>query len=328
MSASGSRVLLADVGGTNVRFALADPSGERLLLQETIRRYRVADHGSFEQAARTWQAEIGERAQHAVFAFAGRVHDDEVQATNNPWRVSRQRVRSGLALDEVAFINDFAAMSLAVTCLRAQDMRAIGAPAVPAMTGRRTFAVVGPGTGLGVGALLLREGRVEALETEGGHAAFAPGTDEEIELLRRLHMRLGRVSNERLLCGNGLSNLHEALAELRGRPGERLPPEEISRRAGAGDDAACVRAVELFCELLGSVAGDFVLAFGAWDGVWLGGGMTPLLLDWLDRSGFRRRFEAKGRLQESMMAVPSVAILHPDAGLLGAAVHARQMVQA
>lgn len=324
MSASEGMVLLADVGGTNVRFALADPSRAQPLLVDSIRRYRVADHETFTDAALAWFGDTGVRVHRAVLAFAGRISGDEVRATNNPWRVSRERVRTELVLDEVVLINDFAAMSLAVTRLRNDDMRAIGSLAPPTMQGRRTFAVVGPGTGLGVGALLLRDGRAEALETEGGHTAFAPGTNEEIELLRRLHARFGRVSNERLLCGSGLSNMHEVLGEMHGRVGERLPAEEISRRANTGEDAACVHTLQLFCEVLGAVAGDFVLAFGAWDGIWLGGGMTPLLLDWLGRGGFRRRFEAKGRLSESMVSVPSVAILHPDAGLLGAAVRAQQ----
>lgn len=322
MSAVDAAVLVADVGGTNVRFARVDPTGAKPLIAGSIRRYRVTEYETFTDAALAYLGETGARASRAVFAFAGQVRDGEVQVTNHRWSVSRDRVRAELALDEVSFVNDFAAMSLCVPLLGVDERHSIGDVAPPSMDGRRTFAVVGPGTGLGVGALLLRDGRAGALETEGGHAAFAPRTEEELEVLRRLAARFGRVSNERLLCGAGLSNLHEALGDLHGTEGDRLEPDEITRRAAAGEDACCVRAIELFCELLGSVAGDFVLAFGAWDGVWLGGGMTPLLLPWLERGGFRRRFEEKGRLTESMQRVPSVAILHPDAGLLGAAAYA------
>ncbi len=317
-------VLLADVGGTNVRFALADPLRGQPLLSDSIRRYRVVDFATFTDAALAYLGECGVRARRGVFAFAGQVRDGEVQVTNHSWSVSRERVRAELALAHAVFVNDFAAMSLCVPLLGTSDVHRIGDAPPPSLQGTRTFAVVGPGTGLGVGALLLREGRAAALETEGGHTSFAPRTEEEIEVLRRLTARFGRVSNERLLCGSGLSNLHEALGEIHGVLDGTLTPEEITRRAGAGEDAACVRAVETFCELLGAVAGDFVLAFGAWDGVWLAGGLTPLLLPWLERGGFRRRFEDKGRFTEAMARVPSTAILHPDAGLLGAAAFALQ----
>lgn len=317
-------VLLADVGGTNVRFALADPQRAQPLLAGSIRRYRVIDFATFTDAALAYLGDSGVRARRGVFAFAGQVRDGEVQVTNHSWSVSRERVRAELALASAVFVNDFAAMSLCVPLLTAADVHAIGDPPPPSLAGTRTFAVVGPGTGLGVGALLLRDGHAAALETEGGHLSFAPRTEEEIDVLRRLTARFGRVSNERLLCGSGLSNLHEALGEIHGVFDGRLTPEEITRRADAGEDAACVRAVEAFCELLGAVAGDFVLAFGAWDGVWLAGGLTPLLLPWLERGGFRRRFADKGRFAEAMARVPSSAILHPDAGLLGAAAYALQ----
>lgn len=323
-SASADPVLLADVGGTNVRFALADPTRAVPLLSDSIRRYRVADFATFTAAALAYLGDCGARARRGVFAFAGQVRDGEVQVTNHSWSVSRTRVRAELALSSAVFVNDFAAMSLCVPLLAATDVHAIGSAQLPALTGTRTFAVIGPGTGLGVGALLLRDGRTGALETEGGHTGFAPRTDEEIEVLRRLTARFGRVSNERLLCGSGLSNLHEALGELHGVRDGRLTPEEITRRANAGEDASCIRAIEMFCELLGAVAGDFVLAFGAWDGAWLAGGLTPLLLPWLERGGFRRRFEDKGRFADAMTRVSSTAILHPDAGLLGAAAFAQQ----
>jgi glucokinase len=314
------RALLADVGGTNVRFALADTTSAKPLLADSIRRYRVADFATFTDAASAYLRESGARPRRGVFGFAGQVRDGEVQITNHAWSVSRERVRTELALDHLHIINDFAAMSLCVPLLDATDLRVIGLPPAPTRDAAKAarFAIVGPGTGLGVGALLLQEGRASALETEGGHTSFAPRTEEDIAILRRLAARFGRVSNERLLCGSGLSNLHEALGEIHGIDAERLIPEEITRRA-ANSDPACVRTMETFCELLGGVAGDFVLAFGAWDGVYLAGGLPPLILPWLERGGFRRRFEDKGRFVDALARVPTLAILHPDAGLLGAA---------
>jgi glucokinase len=160
--------------------------------------------------------------------------------------------------------------------------------------------------------------RVFALNTEGGHVSFAPGDELEIEILRRLMARFGRVSNERLLCGSGLENLYRALCEIDGRALDLTTPEQITAAAHDGAPAA-ERALALFCELLGAAAGDLVLAFGAWQGVYLTGGLTPLLLPWLQRGGFRRRLEDKGRHSDAMRQVPTVAVSEPDAGLLGAA---------
>ncbi len=321
MSAAGD-VLLADVGCTNVRFALADPGAAQPFVADSVRRYRVAEFATFTDAALAYLGDSGARPRRGVFAFAGQIRGGEVQVMNHTWSVSRERVRAELALDGVHFVNDFAAMSLAIPLLGAADVHAIGGVAAPAPGARepRTYAVIGPGTGLGVGALLLRDGRASALETEGGHTSFAPRTDEEIEILRRLTARFGRVSNERLLCGSGLSNLHQALGEIHGTFAGPLTPEEIT---GRGDrDPGCARALAVFCELLGAVAGDFVLAFGAWDGAYLAGGLTPLLLPWLERGGFRRRFADKGRFADELARTPSIAILHADAGLLGAAAFA------
>lgn len=321
MAVDPATVLLADVGGTNVRFALADVTRPQPLLGDTIRRYRVTDFATFTDAALAYLGVTAVRPSRGVFAFAGQVRDGEVQVTNHAWSVSRERVRAELALADAHFINDFAAMSLCVPLLGAGDAELIGNAVLarPDPSKSRTFALVGPGTGLGVGALLLRDGRATALETEGGHISFAPRTEEEIEVLRRLTARFGRVSNERLLCGSGLANLHEALGEIHGTFDGRLIPEEITRRAEAASDPACARAIDMFCELLGGAAGDYVLSFGAWDGAYLAGGLPPLLLRWLRGGGFRRRFEDKGRFAEQLAGTPTLAILHPDAGLLGAA---------
>ena len=324
MTDSTLPVLLADVGGTNVRFALADPARAQPLLDGSIGAYRVADFATFTDAARAYLDATNGCVQRGVFAFAGPVGDDEVHMTNHPWTISRTHVRADLGLDALRFVNDFAAMSLCITLLAQKDVRMLGSVAAPRVdvTREQAFAVLGPGTGLGVGALISRDGRAFALESEGGHTGFAPRTGEEIEILRRLEARFGRVSNERLLCGSGLSNLHRALGEIHATFCEELSPEEITRRARAGEDEHCERAIEVFCEILGAVAGDCALAFGAWDGTYLSGGLTPVLLDWLQRGGFRRRFEDKGRFADRVARVPTLAIVHPYAGLLGAAAFA------
>ena len=316
--------LLADVGGTNVRFALADTDARSPLRSDTIRRYRVADFPAFGDAARAYLDATQARVTHAVFAFAGPVAGEAVQLTNHAWTIELPRLRRELGLQHLHALNDFAATSHALCLLGRDDCEAIGAPAAVRVdrAERQTFALVGPGTGLGVGALLVRDGRLHALESEGGHLAFAPRDELEIEILRRLSARYGRVSNERLLCGTGLVNLHAVLAAIDGVTTEPLAARDITRRASEGRDASCVRAVERFCALLGAVAGDLVLGFGAWDGVYLTGGMTPHLRPWLQSGAFRRRFEDKGRFAARLVNVPTHAVLHADPGLLGTAARA------
>jgi glucokinase len=314
--------LLADLGGTNVRFGVADPSRPSPLLTETIRRYRVADFDSLVSAAKHYLDETGQKVHRAVIAAAGRINDGEtVKVTNNPWAISAVPTAKALGLEWVHLVNDFAAQSMAVMLLKPDDLVAVGTLPLP-VTGEReeqTFVIVGPGTGLGVGGLLLRQGNVSVLQTEGGHAGFAAHSTEDIDILRILNQRYGRVSNERLICGAGLVNIYIAVCEIAGKTAENLQPEDVTRRAEDNSDPMCVRAVETFAGIFGSVAGDLVLTLGAWDGVYLTGGLIPILLPWLERGHFRERFEAKGRFRDTMEQVPTQAIMNPEPGLVGAA---------
>ena len=313
-------ILLADIGATNLRFALCESSAVPLR-DGSIRRYRAAEHSSLGEAAARYLREIGAQPREAVFAIAGRVDGGEVKITNLPWTVSAAEVAAALGLESVRLVNDFAAQSRSLPLLQADDLEVLGTPPAPALDGGadRCVAVVGPGTGLGAGALLLRDGRALVLETEGGHLGFAPDTDEEDAVLDCLRREFGRVSNERLICGSGLVNLYGALCHIRGAARIATTPEQVMQNALDGSEATAVRAVDLFAELLGAVAGDLVLACGAWDGVFLGGGLLEPLLPVLRRGGFRTRFEAKGRLSATMARTPTIAMRHPHTGLLGAA---------
>jgi glucokinase len=314
------RALLADVGGTNVRFALADPAANPPLLMDSIQPYAVADFPSLAAAARRYIDTSKVSVAHGVIAIAGRVEQDEARMTNHPWVVSRPQIQQELGLQTLQLVNDFVAQAMAVRLFADGDLQAIG-PLAPSTTqaGTRTYVVLGPGTGLGVGALLLRDGRWTALATEGGHVGFAPGTAEESAVLQHLAAQYGHVSNERLVSGGGLVNLHGALAALAGKaPDAPLEPADITAKAHAGD-ALCQHVIDLFCAVFGSVAGDMALALGAWDGVYLSGGLVPRLLAQLQRPGFRQRFDAKGRYTQALTRVPTLAVTHPQPGLLGAA---------
>lgn len=319
--ASRHATLLADIGGTNVRFGLADPAASAPLEMASVRDYRVADFASPADAARRYFSDTGSSpaAMPAVFAVAGRVVNGEVRMTNHPWEVSAMATRQQLGLRSLQLANDFAALGMGLALLTVRDLQPIGktGPTAIGSANAQTFAVIGAGTGLGVGGLLIRNGIPNVLQTEGGHAGFAPGNALEIEILKRLQARFGRVSNERLISGEGLANLHSALSEVDGVAAEMLSPEQITQRADT--DPVCARAVNTFCRIYGAIAGDLVLGIGAWDGVYLAGGLTSELLPWLARSEFRQCFEDKGRFAEAMANVATLAIVHPYAGLLGAA---------
>lgn len=314
-------VLLADIGGTHARFALADPGAARPLRDATIRQADVDAYPSLADAARAYLRELGTPVARGVFAVAGPVRDDEVRMTNHPWRIVRASLREALSLSALELVNDFAAQAMALRLLGPDDLAQLGGPA-PADPGTHdaTRLVMGPGTGLGAGALLQRDGRTLVQATEAGHIAFAPTNDEEAAILRRLSARYGRVSCERLLSGEGLTNLQGALADLHGWPAAacQATPAAITAAAARGERHA-LQVVTVFCEVLGAVAGDLVLALGAWDGVYLGGGILPHMQALLQASSFRRRFEDKGRYADAMARVPSALILHPQPGLLGAA---------
>ncbi len=322
---SDRRVLLADIGGTNARFALADTHAAAPLLDDTVRGFAVADFPSLADAAQHYlddiRAELGNiEVRHGVFAVAGRVDGDEARITNHPWVISLSRTRDALGFDGLRLVNDFAAQAMALPLLGRHDVVSIGIPEwTPGpVLEHCTYGVIGPGTGLGVGGLIIRDGQHFPLETEGGHVSFAPGTPQEIEILQRLSAQFGRVSIERLICGPGLVNLHRALSEIAGEDPGNLQPSDVTARAAAGD-VRSANAIDVFCAVFGAVAGDLVLTLGAWDGVFLTGGLVPKLLTSLQHSGFRQRFEHKGRFSATMGRVPTLAIVHPRPGLLGAA---------
>jgi glucokinase len=318
---SGPPVLVADIGGTNARFALAEADRAGRPQLTSVREFAVPRFGSLSQAASHYLAGLGAtRPRRAVIAVAAVITGDRIGITNNPWSFSIAALRQELGIDRIRVINDFAAIGMAVPHLQAAELAPIGnAPARPNPGGAdRHCAVLGPGTGLGVCRLTLRQGRAAVIESEGGHIAFAPGSDYEIAILQYLMKRHARVSVERLVSGPGLQNLYAAVCAVEGADATTDTPDGITAGARLGADAACARTVELFCAILGSFAGDVALMYGAWDGVYLGGGMTGTLLPWICRGGFRQRFESKGRFSSLMQTIPTFAIAHAQPGLLGA----------
>lgn len=314
--------LVANIGGTNARFGLALPSRTRKPEVIAIKQYLVSEFDNFVDAAAHYLREIeSTRPTQGIFAVASVVNGDEVRITNNTWTFSAAAASRSLGLREARVINDFAAVSRSVRWLEREDVCSFGPSGLKPVlnTSDATYAVVGPGTGLGVGCLAIRQNHAVVIESEGGHVSFAPSDRYEIGVLDRLLGEYDRISVERLISGAGMVNLYKAVCSLEGVPVTLGSPEAITAGAAAQPGGICARTLKLFCGLLGSFAGDVALSFGAWDGVFIAGGIAQKIVEWFEAGGFRRRFEDKGRHRSLMKAIPTHVVLHPHAELLGAA---------
>jgi glucokinase len=257
-------------------------------------------------------------------AVATALDGDEVVLTNADWRFSISQVQASLGLSSFQVLNDFEALALSLPRLGAQQLRAHGA--LPRADG--VLGVIGPGTGLGVGGVLPCGGGWMALSSEGGHATLAPVDDFESAVLQAARRELSHVSAERLLSGIGLPLLHRSVAAALGLAAEPLSTEAIVARGLSGECAVCSRTVDQFCAFLGSFAGGVALTLGARGGMFIGGGIVPRLGERFFQSAFRARFEAKGRFQPYLAAIPTALITDTLAALTGAALAIEQGVNA
>ncbi|MET0274972.1 MAG: glucokinase [Phenylobacterium sp.] len=312
--------LVGDVGGTNARFALVDAQGH----VRNPRIFAAKDYASITDViAEYLNTTAGKkRPPRAVIAVAGPVVDGEIEFTNLDWQISEGDLLAHFEFEAVKLINDFAAQALACPRLHPEELRPIG----PKIRGASDapVLVLGAGTGFGVAALVRAERGDVAIATEGGHAGFAPGDEVEMEVWKRLAARHGRVSVERLLSGPGLYDLYKALGDIEGKPAPLTDQRAVTVAGGEGD-ALAGAALDRFCAILGSVAGDLALSFGARGGVFISGGIAPRLVDRLDNGGFRARFEAKGRLSPYVADIPTSLVLHPYPAIIGAARELEQM---
>lgn len=307
----GADLLVADIGGTNARFAISDAYGT---LHE-LRILHAANYPKIDHAIAAYLAELKRpHPRQACFAVACPAKGPEIKLTNSSWRFRKADLCRQFQFDRLVVINDFEALAAAVPILGGAQLAELR-PGMPDPTS--VSLVVGPGTGLGVGAYVpAGKGAWAVISGEGGHVGFAPNTDQEIRLWQRLRQRYGRVSAERVLNGAGLVNVYHFMADEAGQQLGEIDAPAISRRALAGEEIA-VATVLMFFDMLGSVTGDLALAFGSRGGVYIGGGITPKLLDFARRSNFIERFLDKGRVAAILKDMPIWVILEERAALYG-----------
>lgn len=312
------KIAVADVGGTHARFAMAEIEGGRVISLSEPVKLKTADHGSFQLA---WE-EFGRRDKidlpdELALSFAGPVGGEVLKLTNNPWVIRPALMEERLGVRRFTIVNDFGAVAYAVATLPDEDFQRICGPDVP-LPRLGVVSIVGPGTGLGVAALLHKRDGYDVIETEGGHVDFAPLDKLEDQILNELRRNFRRVSVERIASGRGLWNLYEALAAIEGKPTTFHDDRELWTAALEGNDSLANAALDRFCLTLGSVAGDMALAQGA-NSVVIAGGIGLRVADYLPRSGFCDRFIAKGRFERRMDEMPVKLITYPEPGLYGAA---------
>jgi glucokinase len=317
MTSSPDAALLADIGATNARFALL--AGSETVAAET---YAVADHASPVEAARAFLAgpAAGHRPERALIAAAGPVKGGRVALTNAAWVVDSDRIATGLKMQHVQVLNDFEALGWSLPALRPADLFMLGATHGASQGGERgTMAVLGPGTGFGLAALAHGQQEEIVLVTEGGHATLSSENRREDAIILTLRSQLHHVSVESVLSGPGLIHLYQAIARTDGRAVPSRDSGEIVEHALAGDCEVSRETLELFCAFLGSVAGNVAVTLGARGGVFIAGGIAPRFTDFLQRSSFRERFEAKGRMSAYLTAIPTAVIIHPTPAFVGLA---------
>ena len=323
MSKNKKYGLVADIGGTNARFALVDLDNNQaveLLAQQTL---PTVDYPNLSDAAQHYLQTADFPKADIVsgsFAVAGAIDGDWFEMTNNPWAFSVKAVCADLDFEQLHLLNDFGAIAWAIPDLKVDEFVEIGGGKSESS---KPVAVVGPGTGLGVGGYILEGDQFTALQTEGGHASFAPQNDLEIEILKILQARFTRVSWERVLSGPGLENIYAALLRITAQQGDVLTAKQITKGALERDDVLCVQALNQFCACLGTLAGDVALILGALGGVNIAGGIVPRFVDFFIDSPFRERFEYKGRFSDYTAGISTHLVVAEQPGLLGAAAHQR-----
>jgi len=313
------RLLVADIGGTNARFAFADKSvGADSLTPPFV--LETISFETFADALREVMDETGRPViRAAAICGAGPVMigqaGAQIQMTNCPWLLSEADMAKMLGTEKVALVNDFAALAHALQLFEPDELRQVGGGfSVP----RGPKAVLGAGTGLGVAGLVPdSRGTFALVDGEGGHADIAPANEREMAIFAWLLARFGSVTAETILSGDGLVALHDALCELDGQACEKIGAAEIAARAATGGEPLSTEAVDCFTGWLGAAAANVALTLGATGGVYIAGGIVPKWGGLFNGQKFRDRFEDRGKMQGFMKAIPTYVVTAPDPALKG-----------
>jgi glucokinase len=320
-------ILAGDIGGTSTRLGWFDIKRgvPHLVAQET---YASRGTRGLEEIVARFREAHRQPVELACFGIAGPVRNDRVETPNLPWVVDSRQLSESLSLPVVWLINDLEANAYGAAALKKKDFEVLNT-GTPDLEGNA--AIISAGTGLGEAGFYFDGKRYRPFASEGGHVDFAPRSDLEIELLRYLIGKFGRVSYERVLSGPGLKNLYDFLRDTnRGveTPGlaaefaTKDPSAVIGGHGVAGTNPLCGQALDLFVQIYGAEAGNLALKLKATRGVLIGGGIAPKILPRLKQPAFMDAFMAKGRMKTLLEPIPVRVILNDKTALLGAALYA------
>lgn len=297
--------LVADIGATNTRCALVDDHGQEVAPEV----FENADFSGIGGVLTVYldRRRASDRPKRAALAVAAPIVGDEVRMTNIDWGFSQTELRDSLGLQRLQVCNDFAAVAWGLPQLGPADLAPIGrGDGAP----RAAMATLGPGSGLGVAAMVPTHDAWAVVTGEGGHVSMPAQTAEEEAVIGRLRERFGHCSAERVLSGPGLVNLYVTLAEMAGRGQPTVTAKDVTSLARQGEPLGR-KTLAMFCAMLGTVAGDLALTTGARGGVYIAGGIVPRFVEILQRSEFRERFEGKGRYRDYLAGIPTFVITAP-----------------
>lgn len=317
-------ILIADIGGTNARFAFAVEAPNYF---EHAQTFEAAEFEHVCDAIDVYLHSHNVSQLDALcLAVAGPIRQQKVSFTNSNWSIDCADLKQHYNTDDAHLLNDWEAIAYSLTSLGSDDLINIGGDWPQVSSSNYTVGALGPGSGLGVAGLICRDDHLTPIVTEAGHVGFSPENRLQEQVLSYLRQKFDdRISRERFLSGPGLVNIHEALCEINEQQNPGLIAADIAVGAFVNHDALCEQTFDLFFEVLGQVAGDLALALGAQDGVFIGGGISQRYPKQLAQSKFRAGFENKGRYRSRMKEIPTWLISNQNPGLLGASVHARRI---
>ena len=313
-----SGYFVADVGGTNIRVATVTADGIA-----NIRKYLCNDFATIDLALKQYFSDVDTSFSAGCIAIACPVTGDEVAMTNHSWVFSQRALTQQLNLDALFVINDFTAVAHSLPVLSGEQLVQIGSGTA---NPQGNVVVFGPGTGLGVEHMQLSDQGWTTLDGEGGHVDFAPVDETDLVVWRYLQGKLDRVSAEDVLSGRGLLHIYQALALNAGETLSVTEPAQVTEKALNGECETCLAALQQFCRIMGSFAGNLALNLATTGGVFIGGGIATRFTELLMNSDFRARFEAKGRMKHYVQPIPTYLINEPDHGLLGASAYLQQQI--
>lgn len=308
--------LVADIGGTNARFAIAHFEENEIKLQ-AFQSYTCAEYHDLDTILETYLSALTTAVPaNACLAIAGPISQKKVHITNLGWEVETEAFKNKFKFKQLLLINDFAALAQSTTTL---PQGAVTTLHIGEKVKDGPVSVMGPGTGFGVAMLVKQEDLHQIIASEGGHISFVPNGEKELKVWAALMASMGRVTVETFLSGVGIMRIYRELCHIHDITPLNYEPSTISNRALDHADPICLETLEVFCGMLGSVAGDLALAQGASGGVYLAGGILPKMPKFLRESNFMEAFLDKAPMQDFIKKIPVHLITAPDAALYGAA---------